>query len=166
MKLHNGIYHTRNSYNKQDKFWEEKCIPYIEWYKKHRLKDIQLREHRIPDDYDKRDVMSHLMHCYTDLYMQSHIGRVKKSVIRKIFNYWYKQPGAYLKPNEFVNYDIMTSYPMYNGNRDDVRFPVGTPGCCILYITFFKRNKNALTKKQQKILSGLHSHRENLNNGK
>lgn len=40
---------------------------------------------------------------------------------------------------------------MYNGN----------PGCYILYITFFKRNMKALTRKQQKLLSGLHSHREN-----
>lgn len=70
-----------------------------------------------------------------------------------MFNYWYKVPGAYLNPTEFVNYDILTTYSMYNGNGD--------PGCYILYITFFKRNKKALTRKQQKLLSELHSHREN-----
>lgn len=97
------------------------------------------------------DVQSHLMQCYTDLYMQLRIGRVKKSVIRKMFNYWYKVPGAYLNPTEFVNYDILTTYSMYNGD----------PGCYILYITFFKQNMKALTRKQQKLLSELHSHREN-----
>lgn len=156
-----GIYHTRNAWNKEHSFWNKKCIPYIEWYKKYKLKKIQTREHRIVDDYDKRDVKSHLMHCYTNLYMQSRIGRIKKSVIRKIFNYWYKLPGAYLNPDSYVDYDIMTPYSMYSGNRDEVRHPVGTPGCYILYITFFKRNKNALTKKQRNLLSELHSHREN-----
>ena len=47
---------------------------------------------------------------------------------------------------------------MYNGN--DTHFPNGAPGCYILYITFFKRNKKALTRKQQKILNTLHSIRE------
>lgn len=158
MKLHIGIHHTRNS--RRDDFYIHKCKAYMNWYDKNRLRHIQQREHRNPDEYDKRDVKSHLMHCYTNLYMQSHIGRVKKYAIRKMFNYWYKVPGAYLNPDEFVNYDIMTSYPMYSGNRDEVRYPIGTPGCCILYITFFKRNKKALTKKQQNLLDELHSHRE------
>ncbi len=77
MKLHIGIHHTRNSYDKQDKFWKHKCISYMEWYKKYHMKNIQKHEHRIPDDYDKRDMKSHLMHCYTYLYMQLYIGRVK-----------------------------------------------------------------------------------------
>lgn len=76
-----------------------------------------------------------------------------------MFNYWYKVPGAYLNPTEFVNYDILTTYSMYNGN--DTHFPNGEPGCYILYITFFKRNMKALTRKQQKLLSKLHSYREN-----
>ena len=166
MKWRNGIYHTRNAYSTEDKFWKNKCIPYIEYYKKHRLKNIQLKHNRIPDEYDKRDVMTHLMHCYTDMFFQTRIGRKKKYVIRQMFKYWYKQPGAYLNPDSYVDYDILVPYPMYSGNRNDVRFPVGTPGCYILYITFFKRNKKTLTKKQQKLLSVLHSHRENLNNEK
>ena len=40
---------------------------------------------------------------------------------------------------------------MYNGNRNDTHFPNGELRCYILYITFFKRNKKALTRKQQKI---------------
>ena len=78
-----------------------------------------------------------------------------------MFNYWYKVPGAYLNPTEFVNYDILTTYSMYNGNGNEYHFPNGDPGCYILYITFFKRNMKALTRKQQKLLSELHSHREN-----
>ena len=45
--------------------------------------------------------------------MQLRIGRVKKSVIRKMFNYWYKVPGAYLNPNDFVDYDILTTYSIF-----------------------------------------------------
>ena len=164
MKYRNGVVHARNAWSDKYKFWENKCIPYINWYKKNRLKSIQKSKHRIPDEYDKRDVQSHLMQCYTDLYMQLRIGRVKKSVIRKMFNYWYKVPGAYLNTNDFVDYDILTTYSMYNGNRNDTHFPNGDPGCYILYITFFKRNMKALTRKQQKILNTLHSLREDINN--
>ena len=63
----------------------------------------------------------------------------------------------YLNPNAFVDYDILTTYSMYNGNRNDTHFPNGKQGCYILYITFFKRNMKALTRKQQKLLSELHS---------
>ena len=162
MKYRIGIVHAKNAWSDKSNFWESKCMPYINWYQKNALKNIQTRKHRIPDDYDKRDIQAHLMHCYTDLYMQSRIGRVKKSVIRKMFNYWYKVPGSYLNTTDFVDYDILTPYPMYNGNRNDIDFPSGNPGSYILYITFFKRNKNALTRKQQKLLSELHSYRENI----
>lgn len=161
MRFYFGFYHTRNARKNGDKFWSEKCIPYIEWYKKYHLKHIMEIYNRKADEYDRRDTMSHLMNCYTDLFFQTRIGRKKKSVIRQMFKYWYKQPGAYLNLTDFVNYDILVPYPMYTGNRDDIRFLNGDSGCCILYITFFKRNKKALTKKQQKLLSELYSHREN-----
>ena len=70
MKYRYGVVHARNAWSDKYKFWGNKCIPYINWYKKNRLKSIQKSKHRIPDEYDKRDVKSHLMQCYTDLYMQ------------------------------------------------------------------------------------------------
>lgn len=112
MKYIRGVVHARNAGSDKYKFWESKCIPYINQYKKNRLKYIQKREHIIPDEYDKRDVQSHLIHFHTDLYMQLRIGRVKKSVIRKMFNYWYKVLGAYLNSTEFVDYDIL-SFPKW-----------------------------------------------------
>ena len=53
---------------------------------------------------------------------------------------------------------------MYNGNRNDSHLTSVYPCFYILYITFFKRNKKALTRKQQKLLSTLHSLREDINN--
>ena len=63
----------------------------------------------------------------------------------------------------YVVYNAKVIYiisELFNGNRNDTHFPNGDPGCYILYITFFKRNMKALTRKQQKILNTLHSIRE------
>ena len=76
MKYRSVVVHARNAWSDKYKFWENKCIPYINWYKKNRLKSIKKSKHKIPDEYDKRDVQTHLMHFHTDLYMQLHIGRV------------------------------------------------------------------------------------------
>ena len=35
--------------------------------------------------------------------------------------------GVYLNPNYFVDYDILTTYSIYNGNRNDTHFPNGDP---------------------------------------
>lgn len=41
MKYRSGVVHTRNAWSDKYNFWENKCIPYINWYKKNRLKSIQ-----------------------------------------------------------------------------------------------------------------------------
>ena len=41
MKYRSAVVHARNAWSYKYKFWENKCIPYINWYKKNRLKSIQ-----------------------------------------------------------------------------------------------------------------------------
>ena len=37
MKYRSGVVHTRNAWSDKYNFWENKCIPYINQYKKNRF---------------------------------------------------------------------------------------------------------------------------------
>lgn len=167
MKLYNGIRHTVNARENKIKRsyilnnpqfeppYKYRCKAYFKWYDKNCLTLYKIYKNRLPDELIGNTIKRHFKSYYESLYTFVKNGRVKKASIRKAFYYWNKMPMVYFNKNSEDDDKLMTSYPMYNGNRNDVYYFDGTPGCEVSYITFFNRNKKALTKKQQKRLEAI-----------
>ena len=99
-----------------------------------------------------------LLRDYTSLYLVCRISRLKKVYLRKMFTYWSKLAGLGNYPTMYIDYDFISSYPMYNGCRSDIRFVTGNLGCYVRYSTFFVRNVKGLSSSQRRLFKTLYLH--------
>lgn len=147
--MNRGIYHSCNL-----SLGSDGCSKSMIYYCERSF--LRCSINRAVTSFDIRFMFTVLLRDYTSLYFVCRSSRLKKAYLRKMFTYWSKLAGLGNYPTMYIDYDFISSYPMYNGRRSDIRFVTGNLGCYIRYSTFFVRNVKGLSSSQRYLFKTLY----------